>query len=79
MKKAFFKISILLLLNAVTFTSICSAQPPPDCPECIPDPGGGTEDTPGVPLDDKMLVFLFAGAAYIVVKHYQKANKNTFK
>lgn len=38
---------------------------PPDCPECIPDPGGGVAD---VPFDKNLLLILLVGATIIIVK-----------
>lgn len=38
---------------------------PPDCPECIPDPGDGVAD---VPFDKNLLFILLVGATIIIVK-----------
>jgi len=69
MKKAFLKTTTLLLWIVLACNSICIAQAPPDCPECIPAPGSDITDT-AVPFDPKMLVILFVGAAFIIVKYY---------
>jgi hypothetical protein len=42
---------------------------PPDCPECTPDPGGDIAD---VPFDKNLLIILFAGAAYIVIRGWRR-------
>ena len=47
-------------------------SPPPDCPECTPDPGGGVVD---VPFDKNLLIILFAGAIFIILKWYKRNKK----
>ena len=44
-------------------------EAPPDCPECLPDPGGDLND---VPFDRNLLFILFGGAFYIVFKVFKR-------
>lgn len=45
-------------------------EAPPDCPECLPNPGGDVND---VPFDRNLLFILFIAAFYIFIIVYKRA------